>query len=127
MKGKGCVMAANFRIFVHRNSENLHLKLIGDFDGLSAYELLDVIRRNSFGASKVFIHTGSLEHAEQMGKNVFRNNLGPAKTRPFLVFFTGNHACQLPSEGSQICSLDTRNAQGPHIPGKSVDLHGTST
>jgi hypothetical protein len=97
-------MAANFRIFVHRNSENLHLKLIGDFDGISAYELLDVIRRNSFGASKVFIHTGSLEHVEPMGKNVFKDNLGPAKTRSFLVFLTGNHASRLAPEGSQICS-----------------------
>jgi hypothetical protein len=97
-------MAANFRIFVHRNSENLHLKLIGDFDGFSAYELLEVMKKNSFGTSKVFIHTGSLEHIKPMGKNVFKNNLEPTKTRPFLLFFTGNQASQLAPEGSQICS-----------------------
>jgi hypothetical protein len=96
-------MAANFRIFVHRNSENLDLKLIGDFDGLSAYELLDVMRRNSFGTSKVFIHSGSLEQIKWMGKNVFKDNFGLAETRPFLLFFTGNHASRLAPEGSQIC------------------------
>ena len=33
-------MAANFRILVHRNSDNLHLRPIGDFDGASAFELV---------------------------------------------------------------------------------------
>jgi hypothetical protein len=36
------IMAANFKIFVHKNSENLHLKLIGDFGGNSACELLNL-------------------------------------------------------------------------------------
>jgi len=38
-------MAARFRISIHRNSENLHLKLMGDFDGTSAHELLNVLKR----------------------------------------------------------------------------------
>ena len=29
-------MAVNFRIVIHRNDENLHLQMIGDFDGSSA-------------------------------------------------------------------------------------------
>jgi len=38
-------MANNFRISVHRSSENLHLKLMGNFDGISAHELLNVLKR----------------------------------------------------------------------------------
>jgi len=37
-------MAANFRISVHRSSDSLHMKLMGDFDGSSAWELLNVLR-----------------------------------------------------------------------------------
>nr|CBX29619.1 unknown protein [uncultured Desulfobacterium sp.] len=36
-------MASNFKIEVFRNSENVHLKLFGDFDGNSAYELVNTI------------------------------------------------------------------------------------
>jgi hypothetical protein len=38
-------MAENFQILVRRNSENLHLKLMGDFDGISAYELIDTLKK----------------------------------------------------------------------------------
>ncbi len=34
-------MAANFRIAIHRNDDNLHLQVIGDFDGSSAWELIN--------------------------------------------------------------------------------------
>jgi hypothetical protein len=39
-------MASNFKILVHRNSENLHLKLTGDFDGTSAQKLLNALLRS---------------------------------------------------------------------------------
>jgi len=39
-------MAANFRILVHRNKKNFHLKLSGDFDGTSAYELINILKKN---------------------------------------------------------------------------------
>jgi len=38
-------MATNFKISAHRNDEVLHLTLKGDFDGTSAHELLDVVRK----------------------------------------------------------------------------------
>jgi hypothetical protein len=33
-------MASNFRIFIHRNNDKLHLRLVGDFDGTSAFEFM---------------------------------------------------------------------------------------
>jgi len=36
-------MATGFKVCVHRNGENLHLKLKGNFDGTSAHELLTVM------------------------------------------------------------------------------------
>lgn len=46
-------MAANFRISTHRNSENLHLKLYGDFDGTSAHELINAFGRNRLAVRKI--------------------------------------------------------------------------
>jgi hypothetical protein len=37
-------MASRFRIVMHENSENLHLRLVGAFDGSSAFQLLEVLK-----------------------------------------------------------------------------------
>ena len=54
-------MASNFKIFVHRNNDSLHLKLMGDFDGSSACELISVLKKSAKGVFRVIIHTNSLK------------------------------------------------------------------
>ena len=68
-------MASNFRILIHRNSCNLHLKLIGDFDGTSAHELIRAIVSHGRGADKIFIHTNGLRDVAPFGKAVFQSNI----------------------------------------------------
>ncbi len=82
-------MAKNFKISVRRNSEDLHLKLVGDFDGISAYELLSVLKRNSNPNSKVFIHTSALREVHPFGVNVFHKNLSVLKGKSIQLIFTG--------------------------------------
>ena len=88
-------MAANFRVFVHRNSDNLHLRLSGDFDGSSAQQLLCMMGDNGNGVKRVFIHTSELREIHPFGKAVFRKNLR-AFMRPLAdVVFTGNKGSEL--------------------------------
>jgi len=94
-------MAANFKIFVHKNSENLHLKLIGDFDGSSAHELLNVLKSNCIGASKVFIHTSCLKHIYPFGREIFHKKLEALTCRSVSVLFTGEEALQLAPENNR--------------------------
>jgi hypothetical protein len=42
----GIKMAQNFKISIHRTFDNLHIRLMGDFDGSSAWELINAIREN---------------------------------------------------------------------------------
>ena len=49
---EGHTMASSFRIVMHENSENLHLRLIGDFDGSSAFELLDILKNRAHAVQK---------------------------------------------------------------------------
>lgn len=94
-------MAANFRIIVHQNSDNLHLRLDGDFDESSAYVLLDMIQRRCPFASRAFIHTNGLGHIDSFGPSLFRNRLGELKhCQHMRVRFTGDHAKELTSAGS---------------------------
>ena len=83
-------MASNFRIVIHRNSENLHLKLTGDFDGSSAWELLNTLKTYSRKSNTVFIHTDGLRNVHLFGKAIFQNNFSQIAKLPGGVFFTGN-------------------------------------
>lgn len=55
-------MAANFRISVHRKSHTLDLRLTGDFDGMSACELINVLRENGDGVGRIFVDTSGLKN-----------------------------------------------------------------
>jgi len=98
-------MATNFRVFAHRNSENLHLKLIGDFDGTSAHELLNVLKRYCHRTSRIFIHTSCLRNIHPFGRNVFHNNLDVLKGQSVKLVFTGENASRLAPERSMLCNL----------------------
>jgi anti-anti-sigma regulatory factor len=91
-------MATNFKISVHRKSEKLHLKLSGDFDGSSAHELLNVLKRYCNLTSRVFIHASSVRNIHPFGLNVFHNNLNVLKGKSVEIVFTGQNATQLAPE-----------------------------
>lgn len=84
-------MASNFKIFVHQNSENLHLKLMGDFDGSSAYQLLNIIKDNGHHVHKIFIHTNGLKDINPFGKAVFVNHLSSQHDGSTDIVFTGSN------------------------------------
>jgi anti-anti-sigma regulatory factor len=90
-------MATNFKIDAHRNDENLHLRLRGDFDGTSAYELLDIVRKRTAHISRVFIHTSNLRDIHPFGLHVFRSNLDILKSQSVEFVFTGENASQFES------------------------------
>ena len=94
-------MARNFKIRTHRNSDSIHLNLLGDFDGSSAHELVELLRKKCHGISKVFIHTNALKEIHPFGRNVFLNNLDSLNENCGNVLFTGEHAEELAPEGSK--------------------------
>jgi hypothetical protein len=91
-------MASNFRICVHQNSDSLHLKLIGDFDGSSACELLNVLKKSVNGVLRVIIHTNSLKNIYPFGRDTFQENLRELKDRTDRILFTGEKAIQIAPE-----------------------------
>ena len=48
-------MASNFRLLSYRNKDSLHLQLYGDFDGNSAYELINTLKKNGKDFIQIFI------------------------------------------------------------------------
>lgn len=78
-------MATNFKIVVHRNSDNLHLRLLGDFDGSSAHQLINAISKYGLNAYCVFIHTNGMRDIHPFGRDMFQKNLSTLSGR-----FSGN-------------------------------------
>jgi len=82
-------MAANFRISVHRNSGSLHMKLMGDFDGSSAWELLNVLKKCATDVCRVIIHTSALKSIYPFGLDTFQQNLRALEGYPERILFNG--------------------------------------
>jgi hypothetical protein len=95
-------MALNFEISMHRNSDNLHLELSGDFDGSSACQLLNVLSQYSNGSQKIIIHTSCLGDICLFGRETFRCRLPGLKGGCSRILFTGDNASQLALEGTNL-------------------------
>jgi anti-anti-sigma regulatory factor len=91
-------MASNFRILKHLNGDNLHLKLAGDFDGTSAWEVFNTLKINCRKVSKVIIHCSCLQKMDPFGQYVFWDNIKtlPETCADFL--FTGEKSRQISPE-----------------------------
>jgi anti-anti-sigma regulatory factor len=94
-------MASNFRIYVQRNSDDLHIKLEGDFDGTSACQLLNVMKENQSGVTKIFIDTSLLDYIYPFGRDVFHNNLKAVDVQRISLLFTGDSSLQPAQEGNR--------------------------
>lgn len=99
-------MANNFNIFMQRTNGQLQLNLVGDFDGTSAFELLDVLAQNLENLNSVCINTDNLKKIYPFGSEVFQNNLYKLKKHPFRIRFVGENARQIaPTETGYWCKI----------------------
>ena len=65
-------MASDFQIFSYETRDSLHLKLAGDFDGTSAFELLETLKKYGSGFYQIFIDTNDLKTIHPFGREVFQ-------------------------------------------------------
>jgi len=92
-------MANNFKISVLKKSADLHIKLKGDFDGMSAYQLIHVLKNHSNTCTRIFINTSSLNAVHMFGKNIFHKNLEFLNPQSCRLFFTGRKVSEFTSYG----------------------------
>jgi anti-anti-sigma regulatory factor len=84
-------MASNFHMFSYETRDSLHLKLEGDFDGTSAYELLETLKKNGNGFYQIFIDTNDLKTIYPFGREVFQKKLGTFKQQSSHLIFIGEN------------------------------------
>ena len=82
-------MASNFRIISYKNGDGLYLRLCGDFDGSSAYELTNTLKENGTGIWDIFIDTNNLKTIHPFGRDVFQKNLNSIKNQLNNIIIVG--------------------------------------
>ncbi len=88
-------MASNFEIAVDRTSNAYVLKLEGDFDATSAYELIYAIKKLPAEAAKIAIHTNGLKNIYPFGVDVFHRFMRSLNGQSGKIVFTGHRVSQL--------------------------------
>ncbi|MGD2151264.1 MAG: hypothetical protein PVJ20_00035 [Desulfobacterales bacterium] len=83
-------MAANFQILFYKTRDSLHLKLNGDFDGTSAFELINIINDHGANFYQIFIDTNDLRTIYAFGRNVLQKNFGALKKLSNLIIIGEN-------------------------------------
>jgi len=79
-------MASNFQLLSYRNKDSLHLQLYGDFDGSSAHELINTLKKNGKEFIQIFIDTNDLDKLYPFGLDVFQNNHAIARKYSSFIF-----------------------------------------
>lgn len=91
-------MASNFHVSCDSNDTGTVLKLFGDFDATSAYELIDILKKRSEDSSKVLIQTDGLKNIYPFGLHIFQKSMKIMNGRAGKIVFTGNKAGGLSPE-----------------------------
>ena len=87
-------MAINFKISLNKNNNGFQLNLMGDFDGSSAFELVNTLKKYTADGEKIYINTGGLSHLYPFGVEVFKKKCPISKLYHDLIF-TGEHATEI--------------------------------
>ena len=70
----------------------MHLRLIGDFDGSSAYQLVDKLKEYCIQSDRVIIDTDALREIHTFGLNILSYQMLTLKGPLSNVTFVGEHA-----------------------------------
>ena len=88
-------MAKNFKINVHQEIDSLRISLMGDFDGSSAFELLNALGDKSDSYKSILVDTHRLKEVYPFGREVFYYNFLRMKNRRKRFRFVGPNALHL--------------------------------
>jgi hypothetical protein len=88
-------MAHNFKMSIHRTIDNLYIRLMGDFDGSSAWELINAIRENLNNFKFIQIDTSKLKKVYPFGREVFKSNLLNVTDERIRIQFSGSNALRI--------------------------------
>ena len=95
-------MSTNFQIQFKKSSGNLHIQTKGDFDGSSAWELINLIHDKYYVKGRVFIDTRNLGVIHPFGCNTFQCRLNLRAMPADRLCFKGEKGFEIAPNGSRV-------------------------
>ncbi len=92
-------MASNFSIVIQRKKRGFQFELRGDFDGSSAFELMNTLKSHCSRDEKIVVNTEGLSEIHLFGQRVFQKHCSISNL-PGGVIFTGKHGYSIMPERS---------------------------
>jgi hypothetical protein len=97
-------MASNFKMTFDKNSDGFGMRLAGDFDGTSAYELIYAIKKLPEDTTRVSIYTNGLKNIHSFGLDIFHKFMHSHNGQSVKIVITGNSASRLSLRNSRMTS-----------------------
>lgn len=95
-------MSANFQIEFKKSNGNLHVSPSGDFDGSSAWELVNLLHEQYDGKGRVVVDTHNLRKICPFGCSTFQCRLNRSKLPSNRLSFKGEKGYEIAPEGSRV-------------------------
>ena len=95
-------MSTNFQIEVKKSNGHLHVIPRGDFDGNSAWELVNLLHEQYDGEGQVVIDTRNLRNMCPFGCSTFRCRLNQSRLPSNRLSFKGEKGYEIAPEGSKV-------------------------
>ena len=95
-------MSANFQIKVKKRNGNLRVSPSGDFDGSSAWELLNFLDQEYDGSGQVIIDTNKLRNMCPFGCDTFRCRVQLSRLPSNRLSFEGEKGYEIAPKGCRV-------------------------
>lgn len=95
-------MGARFQVELRKSHGNLHVKTKGDFNGRSAWDLINLLHEKYEGYGRVFIDTHSLEEMCPFGCGTFKNRLDTGLLPADRIYFKGENGFKIAPDGCRV-------------------------
>ena len=99
---KGKSMSTNFQIEFRKSNGNLHVRPMGNFDGSSAWELINLLHEKYDGKGRIFIETRNLHKICPFGCSTFQCRLNLSALPADRLFFKGKKGFEIAPKGSKV-------------------------
>lgn len=98
-------MALNFHVFSYETRDTLHLKLFGDFDGTSAFQLVKALKKHGAGFRQIFIDVNNLKIIYPFALEVFQKELYDYNQKPEDFIFLGKNRQNISLMGLEFSAI----------------------
>ena len=105
-------MGSKFQVTFKKRNGDLHLQTRGDFDGSSAWRLINLLREKYDGTGRVFIDTRGLREICPFGCTTFQCELGQHRLPAGRLVFQGENGHQIAPSGSKVVADSGKPARG---------------